>query len=99
MVLCGLGGIYIEVLKDVNTALAPVPKLEAFEMIKNLKGYKIIKGVRGQEPVNIDLFAEVVIRVGALVKIAPEIFEMDINPLLGKADRVIAVDARIRIEK
>lgn len=99
LVLCGLGGIYIEVLKDVNTALAPVPKLEAFEMIKNLKGYKIIKGVRGQEPVNIDLFAEVVIRVGALVKIAPEIFEMDINPLLGKADRVIAVDARIRIEK
>jgi acyl-CoA synthetase (NDP forming) len=99
MVLCGLGGIFIEVLKDVNAGIVPVSIDEAKDMIQRLKGYKILKGVRGQEPVNEELFAEMVIRVSALVKAAPEIFEMDINPLLGRKDKVVAVDARIRIEK
>jgi acetate---CoA ligase (ADP-forming) len=99
MVLCGLGGIFIEVLKDVSAGLAPIAKPEAMEMIRKLKSYGIIKGARGQEGVNEDLFAEIVIRVSALVKAAPEIAEMDLNPLLGKADKVVAVDARIRIEK
>jgi len=99
MVLCGLGGIFIEVLKDVSAGLAPIAKPEALEMIRKLKSYGIIKGARGQEGVNEDLFAEIVVRVSALVKAAPEIAEMDLNPLLGKADRVVAVDARIRIEK
>ncbi|HAN17161.1 MAG: CoA ligase [Bacteroidetes bacterium GWC2_33_15] len=99
MVLCGLGGIFIEVLKDVSAGLAPIAKPEALEMIRKLKSYGIIKGARGQEGVNEEFFAEIVVRVSALVKAAPEIAEMDLNPLLGKADRVIAVDARIRIEK
>ena len=99
MVLCGLGGIFIEVLKDVNAGIAPIQKDEALSMIKRLKGHKILQGVRGQEPVNEDHFAEMVCRVSALVKAAPEIFEMDLNPLLGKSDKVVAVDARIRIEK
>lgn len=99
MVLCGLGGIFIEVLKDVKAGLAPVSKTEAYEMIKTLRSYKIIQGVRGQESVNEDLFAEIIVRLSALVTIAPEIFEMDLNPLLGKKDAVVAVDARIRIEK
>jgi acetyltransferase len=68
-------------------------------MIERLRGYKIIKGVRGQEPVNEDLFAEAVTRISALVKAAPEIAEMDLNPLLGSANAIVAVDARIRIEK
>ncbi len=99
MVLCGLGGIFIEVLKDVNAGLVPLSINEAKSMIQRLKGYKILKGVRGQEPVNEEMFAEIVVRVSALVKAAPEIFEMDINPLLGRKDKVVAVDARIRIEK
>ncbi len=68
-------------------------------MIKSLKGYKIIQGVRGQDPVNEDLFAEAVSKVSALVQTAPEIAEMDLNPLLGSPKTVVAVDARIRIEK
>ena len=68
-------------------------------MIQGLKSYKIIQGVRGQEPVNEDKFAETVMRISALVKVAPEIFEMDLNPLLGNKYGVVAVDARIRIEK
>lgn len=98
-VLCGLGGIFIEVLKDVQASLAPIGLKEAHSMIEHLRGYKIIKGVRGQEPVNEDLFAEAVTRISALVKAAPEIAEMDLNPLLGSKDAVVAVDARIRIEK
>ena len=99
MVLCGLGGIFIEVLKDVSTALAPVSTEEALSMIRELKGYGIIKGVRGQEGVNEDLFAAAVTRLSVLVTVAPEIAEMDLNPLLGTGNEVVAVDARIRIEK
>ncbi|MFP4555962.1 MAG: acetate--CoA ligase family protein [Bacteroidales bacterium] len=99
MVLCGLGGIFIEVLKDVNVGLAPIDTNESLGMIRNLKGYKILQGVRGQEKVNEEHFAEIVTRVSALVSVAPEIFEMDLNPLLGRSDKVVAVDARIRIEK
>ncbi len=99
MVLCGLGGIFIEVLKDVQAGLAPLSEKEATEMIRNLKSYKIIQGVRGQEPVNENQFSEAIARMSALVQIAPEIFEMDLNPLLGNRENVVAVDARIRIEK
>jgi len=99
MVLCGLGGIFIEVLKDVNSGLAPLTKDEATQMIRSLKSYGIIKGARGQEGVNEEIFADIVERLSALVTVAPEIFEMDLNPLLGKKDKVVAVDARIRIEK
>ena len=95
----GLGGIFIEVLKDVQSALAPITADEAKQMLTKLRGYKILQGVRGQEPVNIDLYAEQVARVSALVQAAPEIVEMDLNPLLGNPRYVTAVDARIRIEK
>ena len=99
MVLCGLGGIYIEVLKDVQSSLAPVSVEEAASMITRLKSYKIIQGVRGQEGLNETLFADVITRVSALCLAAPEIAEMDINPLMGNMNMLKAVDARIRIEK
>lgn len=95
----GLGGIFIEVLKDVQSALAPISASEAKEMLTKLRGYKILQGVRGQLPVNIDLYAEQIARVSALVQAAPEIAEMDLNPLLGNPKYVTAVDARIRLEK
>ena len=99
MVLCGLGGIFIEVLKDVSAGLAPLTNLEVDKMIHSLRGFKILEGVRGQEGVNIELFKEIVVRLAALVHTAPEIAELDLNPLLGSAEKVVAVDARIRIEK
>lgn len=98
-VFFGLGGIFIEVLKDVQSALAPITAPEAKEMLTKLRGYKILQGVRGQEPVNVDIYADQVARVSALVMAAPEIAEMDLNPLLGNPKNVVAVDARIRIEK
>ena len=99
LILCGLGGIFIEILKDTVAGLAPLSAEEAFDMIKRLKGYEVFKGTRGQEPINEEMFAGIITRVSALVEAAPEIFEMDINPLLGNKDNVVAVDARIRIEK
>ena len=99
LIMCGLGGIFIEVLNDVRSALSPVSKTEADEMIKGLRGYKMIKGTRGIEGVNEVVFNETIRRVSALCNAAPEIFEMDLNPLLGNSKQVIAVDARIRIEK
>lgn len=98
-ILFGLGGIFIEIMKDVQAALAPVNKEEAKSLIYKLKGFKILEGVRGQEPIDIDRFADLVARVSALVTAAPEIAEMDLNPLLGTSKSIIAVDARIRVEK
>jgi acetyltransferase len=98
-ILFGLGGIFIEVLKDVKAALVPVGKQEALELMKLLRGYKILKGVRKQEPVNEELFADTIARISALVQVAPEIAEMDLNPLLGTSKSITAVDARIRVEK
>lgn len=99
LILCGLGGIFVETLKDINYSLAPVSTVEANEMIIGLRSYKMLEGTRGQEGVNIPLFAEAIRRVSALCCAAPEIFEMDLNPLLGNSRQVVAVDARIRIEK
>ncbi|MBE9481843.1 MAG: acetate--CoA ligase family protein [Bacteroidetes bacterium] len=98
LILCGLGGIFIEVLKDVKAGLSPLSLEEARNMIKNLSGYKIIKGIRGQEGVNEEKFTETIIRLSALLEAAPEIVELDINPLLGNMEKVVAVDARIRIK-
>ncbi len=99
MVLAGLGGIFIEIFKDVSTSLVPVSKNKAEKMIKKLKSYKVIQGIRGQEPVNEDIFADQIMRISSLMQAAPEIFEMDLNPLLGNSKYVKAVDARIRVEK
>ena len=99
MVLCGLGGIFIEVLKDVKSALTPVSLQKAKTMIAGLKGKKILEGIRGRQPIDMDKFAEIIVRVSALLTAAPEIVEMDLNPLLGKKDKIIAVDARINIQK
>jgi len=98
-VFFGLGGIFIEVLKDVQSALAPITVDEAKAMLPKLRGFKILQGVRGQQPVNLDIYAEQVARVSALVMAAPEIVEMDLNPLLGTPKAVVAVDARIKIQK
>jgi len=99
VVLCGMGGIYVEVLKDVASGLAPLTHSEAHSMIKSLKSYKILQGFRKQKGVNIDKFADILVRLSSLLRYATEIKELDINPLLGNENEILAVDARIRIEK
>ena len=98
VVLCGLGGIFVEVLKDVSSGLAPLSYAEAYSMIHSLRGYKIIKGTRGQKGINEQKYAEIIVRLSTLLRFATEIKEIDINPLLADDQNVIAVDARIRID-
>ena len=97
--LCGLGGIFVEVLKDVSYGLSPLSKEEAQKMLEGLRSYPLICGVRGQEGVNVAIYRDAIRRLSALCCAAPEIAEMDINPLLGTTQYVVAVDARIRVEK
>jgi len=99
VLMCGLGGIFVEILKDVSVKMVPVSKDDALAMITNLKSYPILKGIRGQEGINIKEFAEIIKKISTLLQIAPEIAELDINPLLATATKIIGVDVRIRIEK
>jgi acetyltransferase len=97
VILCGLGGIFVEVLKDVSSGLAPLSYAEAFSMIHSLRGYKIIKGTRGQKALNEQRYAEIIVRLSTLLRFATEIKEIDLNPLLADDKEVVAVDARIFI--
>jgi len=99
IILCGMGGIFVEVFKDVTSGLAPLTMCDAASMIKNLRAYKLIKGYRGHAGVNERKFAEIMVRLSTLLRFAIEIKELDINPLLGNGEKLVAVDARIRIEK
>jgi acetyltransferase len=99
VILCGMGGIFVEVFKDITSGLAPLTMCEAASMIKNLRAYQMIKGYRGKNGVSERKFAEIMVRLSTLLRFAVEIKEMDINPLIGDSDKLVAVDARIRIEK
>ena len=99
IILCGLGGIFVEVLGDVSSGLAPLTFNEAESMIRSIKSYKIIKGTRGKPGINESKFAEIIVRLSSLLRYATEIKEMDLNPLIGSPDNITVVDARIRIEK
>ena len=99
IVLCGLGGIYVEVLKDVASGLAPLSHNEAMSMLRQLKSYKLMEGYRKQEGINIEQFADIMVRLSSLLRFAKEIKELDINPLLGNEKEILTVDARIRVEK
>ncbi len=98
LVMAGMGGIFIEVFRDVATSLVPVSEKEAESMIRSLKSYKIIKGTRGSKGIDEEAFIRVITSVSDLLLEAPEIVEMDINPLLGSGDLIVAVDARIGLE-
>ena len=99
VVLCGLGGIFVEVLKDVSSGLAPLSYGEAWSMIRSLRGYKILKGTRGQRGINEQKFADIIVRLSTLLRFATEIKEMDLNPLLADENDIVDVDARILIER
>ena len=96
-ILCGLGGIFVEVLNDVSARLSPISKSEAENMVRSLRGYKLIQGTRGKKGINEAIFVDIIQRLSALVEAAPEIIEMDINPLMGTQRAITAVDARILI--
>ena len=97
MLMFGLGGIYVEVLRDVSFQLAPITSDEALEMLLGTKTYKLLQGVRGEKSVDMQLVAECIQRISQLSMDFPQIKEMDINPLKISSEGATAVDARIRI--
>ena len=99
IILCGLGGIYVEVLGDMASGLAPLSKVEAARMIRSLKGYKMLEGMRGQAGINIAVFEEILVRLSVVLSENDRIAELDLNPLMGRGDELVVVDSRIRIEK
>ena len=97
VILCGFGGILIELFKDTQAGLAPVFKSEAAYMIRSLKGYNLLQGFRGKKKVNKDLFVEIICKLSALIKTVPQILEIDLNPLIAFDNKIISVDAKIKI--
>jgi acetyltransferase len=97
LILCGIGGIYIEVFKDYTAGLAPLDMEQSMEMIRNLKIYPLLKGTRGQKGIDTGLFAQILVNLSELVGEVPQIVEMDLNPLMANDRQIVAVDARIRI--
>ncbi len=97
MVMVGLGGVYVEVLKDVSFRILPIAAPDAREMLRELKMYKLLEGVRGESPADMEALVEVLLRVSQLVSDFPEIVEMDINPLevYERGQGCKAVDARM----
>lgn len=97
LLMFGLGGIYVEALGDVAFAVAPLSREEAEEMIRLIRGAKLLFGVRGQPPVNIPALVDLILRVGQMCAENPEILELDLNPVLCYPDRVVAVDVRLTV--
>ena len=94
----GLGGIFVEVYKDVSFRVVPIVKKEALEMISEIKGYPILKGIRGRKPADIDAIARVLVSVSEMAQ-KENIIELDINPLIVSESGAVAVDARAMIEE
>lgn len=99
VIMFGLGGIFVEVLKDVSFRIIPILKRDAEEMIKEIKGFVLLNGYRGQEPANLSALVDVLLKVSALVEKTPEIKELDLNPMFAYKDSAVAVDARILLEE
>ena len=97
VVMFGLGGIYVEIMKDVVFNLTPVSSGEAKEMLASIKGSALLEGVRGQKGVDQAKLIEIIQRLSQLLTDLPAIQEMDLNPLMAFEDQVFAVDARIAL--
>ena len=98
VLMFGLGGILVEVLKDVSFRIVPLTRRDAREMIREIKGYPILEGYRGQEPANIAVLEDMLLKVSDFVEGRPEIKEIDINPIFAYSDGAVAVDARVILE-
>jgi acyl-CoA synthetase (NDP forming) len=99
VIMFGLGGIFVEVLKDVSFRLIPIVSRDAEEMIKEIKGYSLLQGYRGQEPAHIPSLVDILLKVSDLVEQTPDIKEIDLNPVFAYKDSALAVDARIVLEE
>jgi acetyl-CoA synthetase (ADP-forming) len=97
-IMFGLGGVFVEILKDVSFRIIPIKRDDAMEMIQETQGYKILKGARGEKSANINSLVSILLKISSLVKNNPSIKELDINPLFVDEKGAVAADARIIME-
>jgi acyl-CoA synthetase (NDP forming) len=97
VIMFGLGGVLVEVLKDVSFRIVPLEKRDAAQMVREIKGYPILEGVRGREPADVPAIESLILKLSAFAEANPQIEEIDLNPVFAYPDGVIAVDARIVI--
>ena len=95
VLMFGLGGVFVEILKDVAFRIVPLTRRDASEMIREIKGYPILEGHRGQEPANIAILEDLLLKLSDFVDKTPEIEELDLNPILAYSDGAVAVDSRV----
>jgi acyl-CoA synthetase (NDP forming) len=98
VVACGAGGTAVELLKDVAVRLTPLTDRDAAEMVRSLATFPLLDGYRGAPKADVAALEDLLLRVSALVEAHPEIAELDCNPVKVLPDRVVVVDARIRVE-
>jgi len=98
VLMFGLGGILVELLKDVSVRSVPLEREDAREMIREIKGYPMFEGFRGREPVDTSVLEEILLKVSRFVDGHPEIKEIDLNPIFAYKDSAVTVDARVILE-
>lgn len=99
VLMFGLGGIFVEIIKDVSFRIAPIDKNEALDMIKEIKGYEILKGARGTENVNLNSIIDIILKLSKLSIKEKKIIELDFNPIIVNKKSAKIVDARIMMQK
>ena len=99
VLMFGLGGVLVEVLKDVSFRIVSLTRKDAQEMIREIRGYPLLEGYRGQEAVSISALEDIILRVSEFVEMNPEIKELDLNPIIAYKNGAIAVDARVILER
>jgi acyl-CoA synthetase (NDP forming) len=98
VLMFGLGGVFVEVLKDVAFRIVPLVRRDASQMVREIKGYPVLEGYRGQEPANITVLEDLLLKLSEFIDKTPEIKELDLNPILAYSDGAVAVDARVILE-
>ncbi len=98
VLMFGLGGVMVEVLKDVAFKIVPLDRKDAANMIREIRGYKILEGYRGQEPADIAYLEEMILKLSEFIEKTPDIQEIDMNPVFAYKEGAIVVDARIILE-
>jgi acyl-CoA synthetase (NDP forming) len=98
VLMFGLGGVFVEVLKDVSFRIVPIARRDARQMIQEIKGYPVLQGYRGQEPADIIALEDTLLKLSSFIEETPEIRELDLNPVFAYADGAIAADARVILE-
>lgn len=98
MLMFGLGGIYVEILKDISFKLAPLSRRDAFEIVREIKSYMLLKGLKGELPVNFAALEEIILSMSQLAQDFPQVWEAEFNPVLVNHERAIVADVRMTLQ-